>query len=202
MKNWIATAALVGIAATFPEAHSAPIVMGSTTVSFSAAGQAKTIVGTWSANSLDIDWTRVKYFELWFAELSSSFGPIQGLGFENGREITFAAGCVLPIGLSCVGQPSEGATLTLDAVSTAQTHARDFLLRLDPDEGTFRNSGEVTVAFFGGNQFASASGRIQITAFGDGRELPLPPALPLTGTTLLLAYAMTRRLGAPACAKD
>lgn len=171
---------------------SAAVQLDSTELTFSASGNPNTIAGTWSAPALDIRvGESVEYFILEIVRIESPFGVPNSLSFvsffpSNSRSIEF--GLLCPIGMSCIGQPTIGAISSVNVDTTPQEFARDFLLRLDPDDPFYTGAGQSTVSFNGGSASrTTANGVIRVTAFGVAAPMT---DIPEPGTFALLSIGL------------
>ena len=177
-------------------AYSLPIAaanLATTTLNFTASGSPNTIGATWSAPPLDIlPNDQVEYYEFEILNVYSPFGQPNYLTFisdfpNNSRELSFGSAC--PTGISCVGQPWPSTISTLNFANPIQWVAKEFVLRLDPDDQYYTSSGWGLVAFGGGGGPTTAEGSIRITAYGTAAPVPEPSTLILIVLGMAILFA-------------
>jgi hypothetical protein len=159
-----------------------PVLLDTSTLSFSASGSPNTIAGTWGGQSLQV-WSldAIRHFTIELDDLTSSFGAPGVIGINNALSGIQAGGlalCADPV--NCVG----GIALDLPyEIHSSQGSPWRFMVSLVEGYygGAGVTSGNGSAIYGGGGPRTTASARFTVSVFGDAPPVPSPEpgSLPL-----------------------
>lgn len=170
-----------------------PILLGQTTIGFSASGTPNTIAGTWTAAPISIlQGATVEYFRFGLTELSSPFGTPDSIGFANyvPNDGVGLALCRNP--LACAAEPDIGSFSSASYSPWGNWQFLNRLIQGQEPSGAIHNMG---ISYSSGGGFTTASGQLLVEVYGlaPASAVPEPPILTLMISALGLLVAMRLR---------
>ena len=173
----------------------ATVLLDTTTINFSASGTPNSISGNWGANALVIsDGSTIDYFTVEMTDYTPTSRQPLGIGFNMLPTNVPATMGICWNTEACATNTFIGDIGIVDSNSPtlALSYAWNFLNRLVEGHQYQTNSGQVSVGYSSGGDYASITGLVIVNVYGE-TVVPTPPALWLFSSGLIGLIGLARR---------